>query len=106
MHGAEGIIPLPLWLALFLISAVIFGYLLFFADPTEGPVHPGDAHGQLTVVIACSCSCWRSSTIPTAAASDDCSRLRWSGPCGLIDTELEVLDLEVPLPCDADGNPL
>ena len=36
MHGAEGILPLPLWLILFVISGVIFVYMLFFADPAEG----------------------------------------------------------------------
>ena len=52
VHGAEGIIPLPLWLALFLISAVVFAYLLFFADPAEGPVTQGMLMGSVTVVIA------------------------------------------------------
>ena len=36
VHGAEGIMPLPLWLVLFAISGVIFVYMLFFADPAEG----------------------------------------------------------------------
>ena len=52
VHGAEGIIPLPLWLALFVISAVVFAYLLFFADPAEGPVTQGMLMGSVTVVIA------------------------------------------------------
>ena len=52
IHGAEGIIPLPLWLALFLISGVVFAYLLFFADPAEGPVTQGMLMGSVTVVIS------------------------------------------------------
>ena len=52
VHGAEGIIPLPLWLALFVISSVVFAYLLFFADPAEGPVTQGMLMGSVTVVIA------------------------------------------------------
>src|SRR5262245_13486061 len=32
VHGAEGIIPSPLWVVLFVICAVIFVYILFFAD--------------------------------------------------------------------------
>ena len=52
VHGAEGIIPLPLWLALFVISAVVFAYLLFFADPAEGRVTQGMLMGSVTVVIA------------------------------------------------------
>ena len=36
VHGAEGIIPTPLWLVLFVISGVIFVYMLFFADRGGG----------------------------------------------------------------------
>ena len=51
MHGAEGIIPGPLWLALFVIAGVIFAYMLFFADRAEGAVTQGMLMGSVTVVI-------------------------------------------------------
>lgn len=35
VHGAEGILPWPLWLALFVMASVIFGFMLFFADSGE-----------------------------------------------------------------------
>ncbi|MGH3454180.1 MAG: hypothetical protein ACRDP2_07165, partial [Nocardioidaceae bacterium] len=35
VHGAEGILPLPLWLVLYLIIGVVFVYMLFFADRGE-----------------------------------------------------------------------
>jgi len=38
VHGAEGIIPVPLWLVLFAISGVMFAYMLFFADRAERAV--------------------------------------------------------------------
>ena len=38
LHGAEGIIPTSIWLVLFLIAGVVFGYMLFFADSGEGAV--------------------------------------------------------------------
>ncbi|HET9602517.1 MAG TPA: hypothetical protein VFP08_13045, partial [Acidimicrobiales bacterium] len=38
IHGAEGVVPTPLWIALFVISAVVFLYMLFFADSAEGVV--------------------------------------------------------------------
>jgi hypothetical protein len=37
LHGAEGIIPGPVWIILFLGAGVIFVYMLFFADPSERP---------------------------------------------------------------------
>ncbi len=51
VHSADGIIPAPLWIALFMISTVIFGYLLFFADRGERAVTQGVLMGSVTVVI-------------------------------------------------------
>src|SRR6185369_9535544 len=37
-HGAEGVIPLPLWIVLLLSAAIIFVFMLFFADSAERAV--------------------------------------------------------------------
>jgi hypothetical protein len=37
-HGAEGVIPTPLWIVLFLSAVILLGYMLFFADSGEGAV--------------------------------------------------------------------
>ena len=39
--GPRGSSRIPLWLVLFVISNVIFAYMLFFADRAEGPVTQG-----------------------------------------------------------------
>ena len=45
-HGAEGVIPSPLWIVLLLSAVVIFGFMLLFADSAErafvlgGLAHP------------------------------------------------------------------
>ena len=51
MHTAEGIIPTPLWLGLYLICAVIFGFVLFFADSGEGALTQAVLMGSVAVVI-------------------------------------------------------
>ena len=38
IHGAVGVIPSPLWVVLVFISGVIFVFMLFFADRSEGAV--------------------------------------------------------------------
>ena len=38
IHGAEGVIPMPLWIVLFLTAAIIFFFMLFFADSAERAV--------------------------------------------------------------------
>jgi hypothetical protein len=35
IHGAAGVIPVPLWLVLFAIAALIVGFMLLFADSGE-----------------------------------------------------------------------
>jgi hypothetical protein len=51
VHGAAGVIPSPLWIVLFFISAVIFVYMLFFADSGERAVTQGLLMGAVTSVI-------------------------------------------------------
>jgi hypothetical protein len=51
VHGAEGIIPAPLWAVLLVICAVIFVYMLFFADRAERAVTQGLLMGSVTAVI-------------------------------------------------------
>ena len=51
IHGAEGVIPSPLWVALFFISIVVFVYMLFFADRAEGAVTQSLLMGSVAAVI-------------------------------------------------------
>lgn len=46
VHGAVGVIPTPLWIVLFAISFIIFGYMLFFADSAERAQGASHADGQ------------------------------------------------------------
>ena len=50
-HGAEGVIPTPLWIVLFLSALIIFGFMLFFADSAERAVVQATMMGSVTVVI-------------------------------------------------------
>ena len=52
IHGAEGVIPTPLWIVLFFIAGVVFVYMLFFADSGERAVTQGLLMGSVTAVIA------------------------------------------------------
>ena len=51
LHGAEGIIPTPIWLVLILIAGVVFVYMLFFADSGEGALSQAMLMGSATTVI-------------------------------------------------------
>src|SRR4029078_10924129 len=50
-HGAEGVIPAPLWIVLLLSAVIIFAYMLFFADSAERAVAQAMMMGGVAVVI-------------------------------------------------------
>ena len=52
IHGAEGVIPTPLWVVLVVISGVIFAFMLFFADRGERAVTQAMLMGSVTAVIS------------------------------------------------------
>jgi hypothetical protein len=50
-HGAEGVIPAPLWIVLFLSAGIIFVFMLFFADSAERAVVQATMMGGVAVVM-------------------------------------------------------
>ena len=50
-HGAEGVIPTPLWIVLFLSAGIIGVFMLFFADRGEHAVVQATMMGSVAVVI-------------------------------------------------------
>jgi hypothetical protein len=51
IHGAEGVIPVPVWIVLLLASGVIFVYMLFFADSAERAIVQATMMGGVAIVI-------------------------------------------------------
>jgi hypothetical protein len=51
VHGAEGVIPIPLWIVLLLTAGIIFVFMLFFADSDESAVVQGVMMGGIAVVV-------------------------------------------------------
>ncbi|HWL50627.1 MAG TPA: hypothetical protein VNT92_12175 [Acidimicrobiia bacterium] len=105
IHGSEGIIPVPLWLVLFLISGVVFAYLLFFADPAEGKVTQGMLMGSVTVVISLLLLLLMFFNHPHGDGVGRLHPTAMERTLRLIDIQLEAVDLDVTTPCDEHGNP-
>jgi hypothetical protein len=105
IHGAEGIIPAPLWLALFVISAVVFAYLLFFADPGEGRVTQGMLMGSVTVVFSLLLLLLMFFNHPHGDGVGRLHPTAMERTLRLIDIQAEAIGLEVTPPCDEHGNP-
>jgi hypothetical protein len=50
-HGAEGVIPTPLWIVLFLSAGTLFVFMLFFADSGERVVVQATMMGGVALVV-------------------------------------------------------
>jgi hypothetical protein len=103
VHGAEGIIPLPLWAVLLIICGVIFVYVLFFADRAEGAVTQALLMGSVTAVITLLMMLLVFFDHPHG---DGVGRLRPTAmerTLRLIDAQIGVAGINVTPPCDVYG---
>ncbi len=50
-HGGEGVIPTPLWIVLFLSAAILFVFMLFFADSGERALVQATMMGGVAVLV-------------------------------------------------------
>lgn len=105
IRGAEGIIPLPLWLVLVTTSAVIFVYMLFFADSGERAVTQALLMGSVTAVI---CLLLMLLVFFNHPHGDGVGRLHPTAmerTLRLMDAQFKVADVNLEVPCDDRGNP-
>ena len=103
VHPAAGIIPLPLWLALFVICGLIFGYMLFFADRGEGAVTQAMLMGSVTVVITLLMLLVVFFNHPHGSGVGRLQPTAMVRALRLIDAELKVVAVDVTPPCDERG---
>ncbi len=104
VHGAEGIIPSPLWLVLFVIAGLIFVYLLFFADPAEGAVTQAMLMGSVTAVVTLLLLLLAFFDHPHGAGVGRLQPTAMERTLVLIDAQVEVAGINVTPPCDEHGN--
>jgi hypothetical protein len=105
IHGAEGIIPLPLWLALFVISGVLFVYMLFFADRGEGATTQALLMGSVTVVICLLLMLLVFFDHPHGHGIGRLQPTAMERTLRQMDAEFAVADVDVEVPCDDRGVP-
>ena len=106
VHGALGVIPTPLWFVLFFSSAVIFVYMLFFADSGERAVVQGLLMGSVTGVIVAMLILLQFLDDPFHGGVGSLQPDAMERTLLVIDQELEAVDQIDTLPCDARGEPL
>jgi len=103
VHPAEGLIPPPLWLVLFVIFGVLLAYMLFFADPAEGAVTQGVLMGSVTVIISMLLLLLIYFESPHSAGVGQLRPTAMERTLRIVDAELKIGGLDLTLPCDRDG---
>jgi hypothetical protein len=105
IHGAVGVIPTPLWVVLLMISAVIFVFMLFFADSGESAVTQAVLMGSVVSVVCAMLLLIGFLDSPFHEGVGGVRPVAMERTLDLIDQALGAANRRVALPCDATGNP-
>jgi hypothetical protein len=105
VHGAEGILPWPLWIALFFMAAMIFTYMLFFADSGEAAVVQALQIGTVVAVISATLLVINLLNNPFQAGAGGLRPAAMERTLRILDELEGVADLGTP-PCTEQGDPL
>ena len=105
VHGAVGVIPTQLWIVLFFIAAVIFFYMLFFADSGERSIVQGMLMGAVVSVITVLLLLLHGLDSPFHSGVGGLEPVAMERSLRTIDQALGAIQTQVRVPCDAVGTP-
>jgi hypothetical protein len=103
IHGARGVIPLPLWMVLFFTSALIFVFMLFFADSGERRTVQALLMGTVIAVVASTLLLLQFLDNPFHSGAGGLRPDAMERTLVVIDQELGASRLQLQPPCDARG---
>jgi len=106
IHGARGVIPLPLWMVLFFTSGLIFVYMLFFADSGERRAVQALLMGTVMAVVVSMLLLLQFLNNPFHDGFGGLRPVAMERTLKIIDQELRAIEQPPAPPCDASGNPL
>jgi Protein of unknown function (DUF4239) len=106
VHGATGVIPAPLWAVLFFTSALMFVYMLFFADRGERAITQALLMGTVVAVIVSLLLLLQFLDDPFHKGIGGLRPVAMQRALKVIDQELTPAQRQIPLPCDGRGNAL
>ncbi len=104
VHSASGVIPTQLWIVLFLISAVVFVYMLFFADPAEGAGTQAVLMGAVVSVLTLLLLLLFALNRPFQPGVGGLQPVAMKRSLDLTSKALAAVHTQVHVPCDAIGS--
>jgi hypothetical protein len=104
-HGAEGVIPVPLWIVLLISAVTIFVFMLFFADSAEGVGVQATMMGGVAIVISSTLLLLWFLDHPYHAGVGSLRPVAMERAIRVLDQEAAVVGGKLTIPCDARGIP-
>jgi hypothetical protein len=103
IHGADGVVPAPLWIVLFFIAGVICVFMLLFADSGERAIVQAVQIGSVVSVIAVTLLLIRFLDNPLQAGYGSLQPVAMERALGQLAEARRVVGQTGPLPCDESG---
>jgi succinate dehydrogenase/fumarate reductase cytochrome b subunit len=104
-HGAEGVIPTPLWIVLFLSAGIIFVFMLFFADSGERAIVQATMMGSVAVVITSTLLLLWFLDNPYYHGASGIRPVAMERTLGQLTREKGIADGTFEVPCNVQGAP-
>ncbi|MET0902385.1 MAG: hypothetical protein ABWZ52_04020 [Acidimicrobiales bacterium] len=105
IHGAAGVMPTPLWIALFFISLIVLGFILTFADSGERAVVPGLYMGGTLATIMAMLLLLNFLDDPVRSGVGGLQPKAMERSLVIMDEALDAIGIELTPPCDEAGRP-
>jgi hypothetical protein len=105
VHGAEGVIPVPLWIVLVLSAGIIFLFMLFFADSAERAVVQATMIGGVAIVISSTLLVVLFLNNPYHSGVGGLRPVAMERGLRILDQEATEVGIKLDLPCDERGAP-
>jgi hypothetical protein len=106
LHGAEGIIPTPLWMVLLLSAAAGIVFMHFFADSAERAVVQALQIGVVVGLMAATLLLIRFLDRPFESGIGGIEPVAMERTLDILENEAAGLGEREDLPCDSNGEPL
>src|SRR4051795_9373764 len=103
IHGAAGVIPAPLWLVLFVIAALIVGFMMFFADSGERPIVQAALIGTVVATMTTILLVIGFLDNPYREGVGSLKPVAMQRTLQLLDQERRIVGDSTSTPCDARG---
>jgi hypothetical protein len=105
IHGAAGITPTTVWIVLLMSAAIVFAFMLFFADPTEMKRSQAMLVGSATTIVVVTLLAIFALDNPYRPGLGSIQPVAMERSLAILDEARADLGLTTEPPCDEQGNP-